>query len=172
MVDGMVHAAVTPMMVRETNVLSRVNGATNAVRFMNRYSGEHILVGKGAGSLETGSAVVADIVFIAKNAGNAGNASIGRAGEIRDLDEVPFPYTLIFDTEDAPGITGLVATAIGDQGINIDTVGHNLHGKDTAIFCVETMPCTRSSVERAIAEMRRRRPGVFRTGPKVYPVLS
>ena len=160
------------MMVKQTNVLSRVNGAVNAIRFMNRYSGEHILVGKGAGSLETGSAVVADIVFIARNEGNAPASSPNGHGELRNLDDVPFPYTLIFDTEDLPGITGLVTTAIGDQGINIDTVGHNLHGKDVAVFCVETMPCTRSNVDLAIAEMRRKRPGVFRTDPKIYPVLS
>jgi homoserine dehydrogenase len=172
LVDGVVHAAVSPMMVKQTNVLSRVNGATNAIRFMNRYSGEHILVGKGAGSLETGSAVVADIVFIARNAGNNIEASPNGHGDMQNLDEIPFPYTLIFDTEDVPGITGLVATAIGDQGINIDTVGHNLHGKDVAVFCVETMPCTRNSVVRAIAEMQRRRPGVFRTEPKIYPVLN
>lgn len=169
---GVLHAQVSPMMVKETNVLSRVNGATNAIRFMNRYSGEHILVGKGAGSLETGSAVVADIVFIARNEGNAPATSPNGHGELRNLDDVPFPYTIIFDTEDVPGITGLVTTAIGDEGINIDTVGHNLHGKDVAVFCVETMPCPRSSVDRAIAEMRRKRPGVFRTDPKVYPVLG
>ena len=182
-VDGTVHASVMPMMVKTENALSRVNGATNAVRFLNRYSGEHILVGKGAGSLETGSAVVADILFIASYTRNASAGSSADSGAalvpqycadnavLRDLDDLPFPYTIIFDMEDKPGITGLVATAIGDAGINIDTVGHNLHGVDTAVFCVETMACTRKMIDQAIALMGQRRPGVFAGEPKIYPVL-
>jgi len=169
--NGTVHASVSPMMVKRNNFLSRVNGATNAVRFLNRYSGEHLLVGKGAGSLETGSAVVADIVFIAKHGKNTIDGGPVRKPTLGNLAELDFPYTIIFDTEDMPGITGLVATAIGDQGINIDTVGHNLHGKDTAVFCVETMPCPRSKIDKAIQQMKDRRPGIFRTEPKVYPVL-
>lgn len=170
--SGTVYAAVAPMMVKKTNFLSRVGGATNAIRFENQYSGEHILVGKGAGSLETGSAVVADIADLARASHRkAANAAPARASSLRGLDAIPFPYTIIFDTEDLPGITGLVATAIGDQGINIDTVGHNLHGKDTAVFCVETMPCPRCSIDAAIAAIRDRRPGVLRGEPKIYPVL-
>lgn len=171
--SGEVYAAVSPMMVKRTNFLSRVGGATNAVRFENRYSGEHILVGKGAGSLETGSAVVADILAVARFGRGAVESAAPAPGApvLKGLEAIPFPYTLIFDTEDVPGITGLVATAIGDQGINIDTVGHNLHGKDTAVFCVETMPCPRSSIDAAVAAIKARRPGVLRTEPKVFPVL-
>ena len=113
---------------------------------------------------------MADIVFMARY-GGVGNAERAQAPRLRNLDDVALPYTIIFDTEDAPGITGLVTSAIGEQSINIDTVGHNLHGKDTAVFCVETMPCPRSAVDKALAAMKERRPGVFRTTPKVYPVL-
>lgn len=166
-----VFAAVTPMMVKNNNVLSRIGGATNAVRFLNRFSDEHILVGKGAGSSETGSAIVADIVALARYGSKAREKTIEQRSELRDLNELPFPYTVIFDTEDVPGITGLVATAIGDQGINIDTVGHNLHGNETAVFCVKTMPCTRNSIKKAVEAIRNRRPGILQKDPKIYPVL-
>ncbi len=170
---GSVHAGVMPMMVKASNVLSKISGAQNAVRFLNRYAGQQLLVGKGAGSSETGSSVVADIVALAR-CGRCERAPITEAEdpvELRGLGELPFPYTVIFDTEDEPGVTGIVTTAIGDEGINIDTVGHNLHEKDTAIFCVETMPCTRSQLDRAIASMRLQRPGLFRAEPKIYPIL-
>jgi homoserine dehydrogenase len=169
---GAVYAAVTPMMVKRSNFLSGVDGATNAVRFVNRYAGEHLLVGKGAGSLETGSAVVADIVFIARRGHQLAGAGEGAAPELRDLAELPFAYTVIFDTADQPGITGLVTTAIGEQDINIDTVGHNLHGSGGAIFSVQVMPCPRTAIDKAVAEIERRRPGVLRSAPKVYPVLG
>lgn len=167
----LVYAAVSPMMVDNTNFLSRVGEATNAVRFHNRYSDEHILVGKGAGSHETGSAIVADIVALARYGKKAKEKTPETQAVLKNLDEMPFPYTIIFDTEDVPGITGLVATAIGEQGINIDTVGHNLHGADTAVFCVKTMPCTRSSINKAVESIRKSRPGVLQRDPKIYPVL-
>lgn len=176
---GRVRAEVAPMMVRAENPLAEVRGTSNALRFCNRYAGEQFLQGKGAGSLETGSSVVADLVFIARHAcidshtcedrpsGGAAAPSV-----IAGMGEVDVPYVLIFDAEDVPGITGLVASAIGDEGINIDTVGHNLHGKAGAVFCVETMPCRRDAVDRAVARMKAARPGVFRAEPKVYPVLA
>jgi homoserine dehydrogenase len=169
--DNAVYSAVTPMLVRESNRLSGIGGATNALLFVNRYSGEHFLVGKGAGSLETGSAIVADIVAIARQSQTMPTSMPGSPPDQRNLDELDFPYTIIFDMDDVPGITGMVTTAIGETGINIDTVGHNVRGQQTAIFCIETMPCPRSSIDKAIALMKGRRPEVFRSEPKVYPVL-
>ncbi|OHE66830.1 MAG: hypothetical protein A2Z99_14705 [Treponema sp. GWB1_62_6] len=166
-----VYASVGPMMVKRSNFLSRIDGATNAVRAMNRYSGEHILVGKGAGSLETGSAIVADIVSIARYGERIVNPAARPGPQLRNMDELPFPYTVLFDTADVPGITGLVTTAIGDQGINIDTVGHNMHSGEAAVFAVETMPCTRSSILKAIAVIRAHRADIFRAEPKIFPVL-
>ena len=64
--ENKIYATVKPMMVKNDNFLSGVNGATNAVRLINRYSGKHILIGSGAGSLETASSIVADIIFIAR----------------------------------------------------------------------------------------------------------
>jgi len=170
--DGLtVYASVAPMMVKRSNFLSRIDGATNAVRSHNRYSGDHILVGKGAGSLETGSAIVADIVSIARYGDRIANPPPRPGLELRNMDELPFPYTIIFDTADVPGITGLVTTAIGNHGINIDTVGHNMHSGEAAVFAVLTMPCARKSIDRAIEDIRSARPGVFRREPKIYPVL-
>ncbi|GAB1484098.1 homoserine dehydrogenase [Treponema sp.] len=169
--QNLVHASVCPMMVKNTNFLSRIDGATNAVRVLNRYSGEHILVGKGAGSLETGSAIAADLVSLARYGNTISNPVSNTNLELKNMDELPFPYTIIFETEDAPGITGLVATAIGKQGINIDTVGHNIHSGDSAIFAVETMACTRGSLRNAIEDIRGQRPGLFKREPKVFPVL-
>jgi homoserine dehydrogenase len=54
-IDNKIFAAVKPMMVKNDNFLSKVSGATNCVELLNKYSGKHYFVGKGAGSLETAS---------------------------------------------------------------------------------------------------------------------
>jgi homoserine dehydrogenase len=170
-IDNKIYAAVKPMMVKNDNFLSSVNGATNAVRLVNRYSGRHILVGSGAGSLETASSIVADIVFIARYAEKIRNYNTQTDYDFIDAKHFVFPYLIIFKTVDIPGITGLVTTSIGNQAINIDTVSHNRHIKEYAIFSIATTPCTLKQIEDAIAEIRKNRPDVLFEKPKVMPIL-
>ena len=171
-IDQNIYATVSPMMVKNNNFLADVNGSTNAVRVVNKYSGTHILVGKGAGSLETASSIVADIVFIARYQDQMkNNYSEDKKLKFTDAKHFAFPYNITFETEDMPGITGLVTTAIGNQKINIDTVGHNRHNKDKAIFSIAMMPCTLKQIENAVAEIIKMRPGVLLSDPKIIPIL-
>ena len=140
--DDKIYATVCPMMVKKSNFLSQVNGATNAVQVINKYSGKHILLGNGAGSLETASSIVADIVFIARYSSKMSNIDKPLNYELIDSNHFVFPYNITFETEDVPGITGVITSAIGNQNINIDTVGHNRHNKEKAVFSIATMACT------------------------------
>jgi len=169
--DGRVYGTVRPMMVKRSNLLAQVNGATNAVKVVNKYSGENLLIGRGAGSLEGGSAVASDIIFIARYGSAAVKPRFPVVCDFRSLDDMEFPYNIVFDTEDVPGITGSVTTAIGDQDINIDTVGHNRHGRSTAVFSVATMPCTLAQLRRAVQEIKAKRPDVLRAEPRIMPIL-
>jgi len=171
--DGKLYATVSPMVVKNSNFLSDVNGATNAVRFINKYAGRHILVGEGAGSSETASSIVSDIVFAARYANQiyAEKREKKIKYEITDARHFEFPYIITFETADIPGITGLVATSIGHQNINIDTVSHNRHKTDRAIFSVATMPCTLKQIEDAIKEIKISNPEMLLNHPKVMPIL-
>jgi homoserine dehydrogenase len=166
-----VHAAVRPMIVKRENLLSKIDGATNAVRIVGRYAGEQVLIGQGAGSLETGSAIVSDIVFLARHGVGAPPRPPANGLRLRPLGELELPYNVVFETADVPGITGIVATAIGDQDINIDSVSHNRHGSDNAEFAIATMPCTRDQVERAIADIQKNHPDSLLSAPRVLPLL-
>jgi homoserine dehydrogenase len=170
-VDGKVYATVCPMMVKKSNFLSEVNGATNAVRVINKYSGRHILLGSGAGSLETASSIVADIVFIARYAQNIRSDFKRSSSDFISAKHFVFPYIVIFNTVDIPGITGLVTTSIGNQDINIDTVGHNRHIKDRALFSVATTPCALEQIEKAVEDIKKTKPEVLLDQPKIMPIL-
>ncbi len=164
-----IYGSVCPMMVKNENILSGVNGATNAVRAINKYAGKHILIGAGAGSSETASSIVADILFVARY-GNQMNKSLPSANlQFRGLEHYLLPYAIAFETEDRPGITGLVTTEIGKQNVNIYTVTHNRHVSDKALFSIETQSCTLGQIQAAIAEIKTK--GVLKSDPKVYPIL-
>jgi homoserine dehydrogenase len=164
-----VYGSVCPMMVKNENILSGVSGATNAVRTINKYAGKHILIGAGAGSSETASSIVADILFVARYGDQMNNALPMANLQFRGLEQYSLPYAITFETEDRPGITGLVTTEIGKQNVNIYTVTHNRHVSDKALFSIETQSCTLGQIQAAIAEIKTH--GVLKSDPKVYPIL-
>jgi len=166
-----VFATVRPMLVKRSNLLSKIDNATNAVRLMSHYARESVLIGQGAGSLETGSAIVSDIVFIAKYGGKAVRAFPPSVYNFRSFKELAFPYNIVFKTEDVPGITGIVATAIGKQGINIETISHNRHNHEKAVFAIATAPCTHEQIQGAIDDVKKNHPSCLLAEPKVIPIL-
>jgi homoserine dehydrogenase len=170
-VNGDIYATVRPMLVKNSNFLSEVSGATNAVRINNKYSGIHFLVGKGAGSTETAMSIVSDLVFIARYGENMRNIPEKQERKFADAREFVFPYLITFHTGNVPGTTGFIATAIGKQEINIETVSHNRHAGEKAMFSVATMPCTLGQIEKAIEEIRREKPGMLLSEPKIMPIL-
>ena len=170
-VGDTVHAGVVPMIVKSENLLSKIDGATNAVKVVGRYAGENVFIGQGAGSLETGSAIVSDIVFLARSEGAALVQQRPSGPSFRPLGELELPYNIVFETADIPGITGIVATAIGRQDINIDTVTHNRHENDNAEFAIATMPCKRVQVESALRDIQDNYPDSLLSQPRILPIL-
>jgi homoserine dehydrogenase len=166
-----VYAAVRPMIVKRGNLLSKIDGATNAVRVVGRYAGVNMMIGQGAGSLETGSAIVSDIVFLARYGDHAPPEPPKSGLRLRPLGDLQMPYNIVFETADVPGITGIVATAIGRQAINIDSVSHNRHENDNAEFAIATMPCTRAQIDRAAKDIQDNHPGSLLSEPRVLPIL-
>ena len=170
-VNGDIYATVRPMLVKNTNFLSDVSGATNAVRINNRYSGVHFLVGKGAGSTETAMSIVSDIVFIARYGDKIQNIPEKQERNLAESHKFVFPYLITFQTGNIPGTTGFITTAIGNEEINIETVSHNRHKGEKAMFSVATMPCTLGQVEKAIRKIRSEKPGMLLSEPKIMPIL-
>ena len=170
-VNGDIFATVKPMLVKNSNFLAKVDGATNAVRVNNKYSGVHFLVGKGAGSSETAMSIVSDIVFIARYGEKITCAPVTRRRNPADARQFVFPYLITFHTDNVPGTTGFIATAIGKQNINIETVSHNRHSNEKAMFSLATMPCTLEQIEMSIDEIRKEKPGMLLSEPKIFPIL-
>jgi homoserine dehydrogenase len=170
-VNGNIYATVRPMLVKKSNFLAEVSGTTNAVRVNNKYSGIQILVGKGAGSTETAMSIVSDIVFIARYGDKIQNLTAKQQLKFADADQIIFPYLITFHTGNVPGTTGFIATAIGKQVINIETVSHNRHTGEKAMFSVATMPCSLGQIMKAIETIKKRRPDMLMSEPKVMPIL-
>ena len=89
--DGKMYSYVAPHLIKNTNLLSSVEGVMNGITVHGNIVGEVMFYGPGAGKMPTASAVVADIVDIAKDA-RAGALTEWKAS---DEDITGDPQTLV-----------------------------------------------------------------------------
>jgi homoserine dehydrogenase len=129
--DGRVESRVHPTMIPEDNLLYFVDGTLNAMRITGDAVGDIVLNGRGAGMMPTGSAVVSDIVDIARNlmAGAPGRIPLlsYQPGKIRKLailpmDDIVTQYYFRFSVLDQPGVLATIAGILGRYGISLRSV--------------------------------------------------
>lgn len=129
--DGEIEGRVHPTLVPSQSPIAQVGGVYNAIHVLGDAVGDVVLYGKGAGSLATASAVVSDIVDIARNrlkniAGRVPVASFQweqRAPiRIRPMEEISSMYYLRFMVCDQPGVLSQIAGTLGQHEISISSV--------------------------------------------------
>ncbi|MEO2055671.1 MAG: homoserine dehydrogenase [Nitrospira sp.] len=129
--NGEIEARVHPTMIQKNTLLSRVGGVFNAVYLIGDSAGEVLFYGKGAGALPTGSAVVSDIISLARDIikGTSGRvpatAYIGPSRKklrIKRIEEIESLYYLRFMAEDDPGVLSKISGILGENRIGISSV--------------------------------------------------
>jgi homoserine dehydrogenase len=124
--NGGLEVRVHPALVPHGALISRVDGVMNAVEIETDLAGRVLFHGRGAGSLPTASAVVADIVQIARDivAGVRQPASeaIDENIYVLPMSELETSYYLRMEVADRPGVLASIATVLGNWSISIDSV--------------------------------------------------
>ncbi len=122
---------VHPAMIPEDKPMANVNGVLNAIMVRDDLMGENILVGHGAGSLPTGSAVVADVVEIARNMISGAQDRVPLQSfqkssvqgiPLKDISEIEGEYYLRFWVLDKPGVLSHISGILGNHDISIESV--------------------------------------------------
>lgn len=129
--NGMVESRVHPTMIPEDNLLYFVDGTLNAMRITGDAVGEIVLNGRGAGMMPTGSAVLSDIVDIARNLLAGAPCRVPalsyqphhiRKIGILPMDDVVTQYYFRFSVADQPGVLAKIAGILGFHGISLRSV--------------------------------------------------
>jgi homoserine dehydrogenase len=158
-----VEARVHPTMIPFDNLLSNVNGTLNAVTVSGDAAGDILLYGRGAGMLPTASAVVADLVDLARNilCGTAGRVPVLgfqperiRPIPILPIDRISCHYYIRFSVLDRPGVLSAVSGILGHHGISIQSVHQKGRKTDGAVPVVMLSHRAREAdVQRALREI-------------------
>jgi homoserine dehydrogenase len=126
-----VEARVHPTMIPNDSPLARVGGVYNAIQVTGDAVGDIMLYGRGAGSLPTASAVVSDVVDIARNILTGATRRIPPCGfqadqrrplRIRPIEDVTGLYYLRFMVLDRPGVLSQLSGLLGKHDISISSV--------------------------------------------------
>ncbi len=153
-----VEARVHPAMLPKGHILSNVNEAFNAVFIEGDYVGPTLYYGQGAGRKPTGSAVVSDIMAIArkikcgsdKEVSPLGFAdSIGQEIKIQSMKSLKTAYYFRFSALDKPGVLSKIAGILGEKNISISSVIQK--GRDTD-GAVPIVMLTHEAVEQDVIE--------------------
>ncbi|MBA4293050.1 homoserine dehydrogenase [bacterium] len=120
--EGEVMVRVHPTFVPLGHQLANVNGVYNAVWLHGDFVGDLMFSGRGAGADPTASAVVGDLIDVARNmvAGGSGSAiPYGVGMRVTSIKELESRYYVRFEVEDQPGTLGDIATSFSRYQVGL-----------------------------------------------------
>ncbi|TDT76940.1 homoserine dehydrogenase [Litoreibacter halocynthiae] len=147
--------SMTPCLVPATSPLGQLEGGTNMVVLEGDHVGQIVLRGAGAGEGPTASAVLSDIIDIARGlrlptfgqpADTLKTAPSANSG-------TPAPYYLRMTLHDKPGALAKVATCLGDAGVSIHRMRQYDHLDDKAPVLIVTHTTSRDALDAALAKL-------------------
>jgi homoserine dehydrogenase len=137
--DGGIAVRVHPAMIPRSHPLAAVSEAYNAVFVEAESAGRLMFYGAGAGGTPTASAVLGDIVAVARNrlAGTRGPDASTYAGlPVMPMGETLTRYHVSLDVDDKPGVLAPVAEIFARHGVSIEAVRQASRGEEAQLVIV------------------------------------
>src|SRR3972149_6460002 len=158
-----IEVRVHPTMVKEDNPISKVNGVLNAIEIIGDAVGENMLIGRGAGDMPTGSAVVGDVIEISRNILNGGVNRVSplsflpkyiEDAKIKDISNIVSEYYIRFSVLDKPGVLSKISGVLGNNSISISSVIQKGRGEKGGVpLVVMTHSAKEKDIQKALSEI-------------------
>ena len=158
-----IEARVHPTMIPEDYPLSSINGVFNSVRLVGDFSGPVMLSGYGAGMDATASAVMGDVLTVARDLLGDGGIRVPALGcpqeqlsicGIKPIDQIVTSYYLRFTVKDQPGVLSQISGILGKYEISIESmIQPHRHEAEAVPIVFMTHEAEESNVAAALAEI-------------------
>ncbi|WP_428239767.1 homoserine dehydrogenase [Gynuella sp.] len=156
-----VELRVHPTLIPEKRLIANVNGVLNAVLVEGDAVGPTMYYGRGAGSEPTASAVIADIVDVARSIGadngvpHLGFSDFSTNIDVLDMGEVETCYYLRISAQDKIGVMANIAQIVSRHNINIEAIIQKepQDNEDTVPLILLTHKVIEKNVVAAIQEI-------------------
>lgn len=157
--NGEIDARVHPCLVPKNHLLASVWNELNAIYVESNYAGPTLYYGKGAGRFPTATAVLSDILTIArrKNSKPIPPFNYFRNMPVRDIGLLKSRYYLRFTTKDYPGVLGQICTILGKHKVSISSCHQketlHYHEEQPVHVVIMTHESLESSIQLAVSEI-------------------
>lgn len=151
--EGKIQIRVHPTLISAQHLLASVQGVYNGIYIVGDAVGSTLFYGKGAGEMPTASAVVSDIIFIARNIhmGVAGNvpsfyylpSPTKRKLPVEPIAELMTQYYLRFMVREEIGVIAKIAGILSEKGISLESVIQKDTHKENVVPLVITTHAAR-----------------------------
>ena len=156
-VDGQLFQRVHPCLVPLAHPLAHVDGALNAVVVEGDFSGRLFFSGPGAGAGPTASAVVADLINIARDCVQpAFGMPVAALTALPSADQTRHTgrFYLRLTVADRPGVLAALTAQLGDSNVSIDSLIQRGHSAPGGVFIViVTHLAVEANVRAALARI-------------------
>ncbi len=144
---------MTPCLVPADSPLGQLQGGTNMVVLEGDSVGQIVLRGPGAGMGPTASAVMGDVMDIARGTrlSTFGQPAASLAAPQAAKSATPASYYLRMVLLDKPGALAKIATCLGEAGVSIDQMRQHRHEGTQAPVLIVTHKATRDDIDHAIS---------------------
>lgn len=162
--ENAIEARVHPTMVPSDSIISQVDGVFNSIYVVGDATGPTMYYGQGAGMMPTGSAVVSDLMELARNIVNGTTRRVPPMGyceaermpvSIMPMKEIITQYYFRFTALDRPGVLSKISGVLGEHNISIASViqkGRELKGGAVPVVMM-THEAKEEDVRKALEEI-------------------
>lgn len=151
-VENEIEARVHPTLVPEQHLLASVRNEFNAIYVESDAADSTLYYGRGAGRFPTASAVISDIIDIARRNGAPARPPFQYTHDIplRDIGLLSGRYYLRFTTRDYPGVLGKICTVLGSHGVSIASCTQKEIIEDHEATPVHVVLMTHETIESSV----------------------
>jgi homoserine dehydrogenase len=157
--ENSIEVRVHPVFIPEDSFLAKVDGVYNAIQVEGDLVGKVLFFGEGAGAYPTSSAIISDVVTLAKivvqGTGYEDRRKFNLDRSIKPMSEVETRYYLRISTVDRPGVLAQIARVLGDRKISISSAiqkGTDIQNQ-TAEIVLMTYPAREAAMQQALQEL-------------------
>ena len=162
-VGEQVEARVHPTMIPSDYPLAAISGVYNSVRLVGDFSGPVMLSGYGAGMEATASAVMGDVLSLARDMRTGASMRVPALGcpqdklsnyKIKPMNQIDSSYYLRCTVQDQPGVLSKISGILGRYNISIESmIQPHRHEVGAVPIVFMTHEASESNVSAALEEI-------------------
>jgi len=152
--ENKIELRVHPVLIPNTQMIAKVGGVMNAISVVGDKVGETLYYGAGAGGDATASAVIANLIDIARKGKGSPMLGFNKPLEGRftlaSKDDIQTKYYLRLNVLDKVGVLANVAKILGDNNISIKNMVQKSYDEHSANLLLSTHTCNEKDINHAL----------------------